>query len=43
MTFRYTALVGVFTNPSEKYKLVKLDNFPNFQGENQKKIWVATT
>lgn len=32
-----------FTNPSEKYKSVKLDNFPKFQGENQKKIWVATT
>ncbi len=36
-------LVGGWTNPCEKYYIVKLEIFPNFRGENSKNIWVATT
>ena len=38
-----TSLVGVWTNPFEKYYLVKLDSISPGIGMNIKKIWVATT
>ena len=37
--YQQTLLVGGWTNPSEKYYIVKLDHFPKVRGEILKKIW----